>query len=169
MTPTIFEVGGVYTVTQSGRRGGPGQCLTAAEIQQQFGYEDVSALPSAGPWFTGGHETDEMALERVRGVAAWLRSKQLHDEVGDRLAVMVVHGAFINILFHELLAVPRAPGPINEAGAKFTFPMPNTGTSLFTIAEGTGECTVHWIGRVDHNSSADETTRAALSVPRTRL
>ena len=44
-----------------------------------------------------------MAQTRIRDVVRWLKSPQLSQEVGTALMVLVVHGAFINVLFSELL------------------------------------------------------------------
>ena len=104
LQPDIFEVGGVYNIDKAtGGRGGPGECLTAAHIQEQYPGYDVAKLPAVGGWYTDGYETDAMAVVRARKVSAWLRSSALRAEVGDDVAVLVVHGAFINLLLLELL------------------------------------------------------------------
>jgi broad specificity phosphatase PhoE len=94
--PDIYEIGGVYTNGANGEKTGPGKQLTAAEVKEMFPLYDVSRLPEGG-WYTGGHETDEMAVERLEGVVTWLKSPALHAEVGGALLVLVVHGAFIPI------------------------------------------------------------------------
>jgi len=95
---------------------------------------------------------------------AWLRSVGLQEQVGNRLVILVVHGAFINLLLHELLGVELRPGPLNEAGASFGFPMPNTGTSLLELPAGTNHCRVLWIGRVDHSPTLQGDHSRSLAV-----
>jgi len=137
--PDVFEVGGVYTMSKDGskKRSGPGECCTARQLQELFGEQyDVSQLPKEGGWYQSDFEPDLEAWQRTKRVGAWLRSVGLQEQVGDRLVILVVHGAFINLLLHELLGVELRPGPLNEAGASFGFPMPNTGTSLLELPAG---------------------------------
>jgi broad specificity phosphatase PhoE len=159
--PDIYEIGGVYTNGVNGDKTGPGKHLSADEIKQMFPLYDVVRLPE-GNWYTGGHETDVMAMERLERVVIWLKSPELHAEVGNSLLVLVVHGAFINLLFRSLLRMGNNSGPLNESGATLSFSMPNTGTSLVEIPEPGAEARVHWIGRTDHLEQREDAIKDAL-------
>lgn len=162
--PDLFEVGGCYTEVAGGGRGGPGRCLTAAEIEARFGY-DVSALAAAGRprgegWYAGGWETDLEGRARAAAVADWLRSPELRAECANAggvgsWAVLVMHGHFIDLLIKALLGT--ADDPAGDQPGKNTifrarsFATPNASTAHFLIAGG--RVVVNYIGRTEHLSA----------------
>ena len=97
---------------------------------------------------------------------AWLKSPELFAEVGEAHCVLVVHGAFCNLLFKAILGMDIGSGALNEAGADLSFAMPNTGTSLLEIAAPGADVKVHWLGRTDHLEEREAAIKEALSVAR---
>jgi broad specificity phosphatase PhoE len=151
--PDIYETGGVYTTGAGGVRTGPGSCFSAAEISSLHGY-DVSRLPSSGPWYTAGWETDAESRTRAASVARWLRSEAFGAEHAGQLVLLVMHGQFIDHLQKALFGIADDPsldvaGANSWASQQLFFATPNTATSMFSVVPG-GKLIVRWIGRVDH-------------------
>ena len=103
-------------------------------------------------WWLQGPSGKMMALvsARVRVVAAWLKSAEIQDSVGDDgIIVVVSHGAFLGMLI-ELIGIGAANGfKTGLAGPS----MPNTATTLLTM-KGDGWAQVGWIGNVEHLQGA---------------
>lgn len=162
--PDLFEVGGCYTEVAGGGRGGPGRCLTVAEIEARFAY-DVSALSAAGRprgegWYAGGWETDAEGRARAAAVADWLRSPELLAECSNggadgSWAVLVMHGHFIDLLIKALLGIADDPADDLQGGNTMfrerSFATPNASTAHFVIAGG--RVVVKYIGRTEHLSA----------------
>jgi len=161
MRAAIHEVGGVYTPGPGGRTG-PGQCLSAEEIERRYPGFDTAAL--AGPrgegWYTGGFETDAEARERVAAVAAWLKSPELLEECGggSAWAVLVVHGHFIDNLLKALLGIADDPLEDGDAtntmfGRQVMFFTPNTAVGRLSVFPG-GRVALHYLGSTSHLGGA---------------
>ena len=101
--------------------------MSAADIRATFpGYETPPQpsthwhgprLPQEGAWYTGAWESEEMASKRAERVAAWLRAPALHDEIGDEVLTLVMHGGFIDVLVKALLGLPAVEGGGSEGRA----------------------------------------------------
>ena len=164
VNPDIYENGGVYIAGKDAEgnsiRDGPGECMSAADIREQFPGYDTHMLPQEGPWYTDGWENEEQSAERAERVAAWLKTPELHEEVGDQVLTLVMHGGFIDILVKAILglsALQGGGGAEARAGAatsNVSVPFPNTATALFDI--GRRNVTCHWLGRVDHLGQGQE-------------
>ncbi|CAJ1434353.1 unnamed protein product, partial [Effrenium voratum] len=129
--PEIFEVGGVYT-QHDGRRSGPGQCLSAAEIARSFPGFDVGALPERGPWYTGGWESDQEARQRCGRLAQWLRSQE-------GSMVLVVHAHLIDLLLKALLGIADDPAEdqdVNVMDRAVAFSTSNCGVCSLSLRGG---------------------------------
>jgi len=166
VVPTIYETGGVYNVDAAGKRGGPGACMTAAEIQDGFVY-DVSRLPAEGQWYTGGWETDKEGRARAKAAAEWIHSDEFRVEVGDSMVFLVMHGHFIDQLQKAILKIPEddANDPKDQVnstmGQQVSFATPNTATSMFMVKPNAKGVSCLWIGRTDHlkKTAADALAR----------
>ncbi len=152
--PDIYENGGVYIAGRDADgnavRDGPGKCMSAADIRRLFPGYQTDLLPDEGPWYTDGFETEAMAARRAERVAAWLKTPELQDEIGDEVLTLVMHGGFIDILVKALLGLNAESGAGEGAGvlSSVSIPFPNTATGFFEIR--TNRVTCHWLGRVDH-------------------
>ena len=104
-------------------------------------------------------ESKEKLAYRAK-FAAWLKTPELHEEVGDQVLTLVMHGGFIDILVKAILglsALQGGGGAEARAGAatsNVSVPFPNTATALFDI--GRRNVTCHWLGRVDHLGQGQE-------------
>lgn len=163
--PRIYETGGVYTVDKRGKRTGPGDCLSAAEIQQSYPGFGVSQLHKAGQWYTGGWESDASGRERAHEVAGWLRSPEFLDTHKGSVVLLVMHGHFIDTLQKVLVGISEDPSKDGEGMNSYRrqatqFATPNTATSCFELTKGS--VIVRWIGRVDHLRKSPADTLSAL-------
>ena len=124
--------------------------MSAADIRRLFPGYQTDLLPDEGPWYTDGFETEAMAARRAERVAAWLKTPELQDEIGDEVLTLVMHGGFIDILVKALLGLNAESGAGEGAGvlSSVSIPFPNTATGFFEIR--TNRVTCHWLGRVDH-------------------
>ena len=110
-----------------GERGHPGKCMSAADIEARFPGYGTAMLPREGQWYAHGGETPAQSAERARHVATWLKhDRDLHEDIGDGVMVLVIHGAFIDSLLKALLLGPDATASSIEEVA---FQFPNTGTA----------------------------------------
>ena len=142
--PDLHEVGGIYryegTPGDKGldarRRSANGEPLplrvrgvtsTASEIREEFGY-NVDLLPRAGQWYQEGWESDADGEARAARIAKWLRSKELHEDVGEGIAVLVMHQVFIVKLLRCLLGL----------GTDAHFGIENTSTTAVVVCEDGG-------------------------------
>ena len=154
VNPDIFENGGVYIAGRDADgnavRDGPGSCMSAADIRHKFPGYETDLLPQEGPWYTSGFETEAMSSARAKRVAAWLKSPELQDEIGDEVLVLVMHGGFIDILVKAILGLAAETGAGESASvaSSMAIPFPNTATGYFDIRNS--RVTLHWLGRVDH-------------------
>jgi len=161
--PDIYEVGGVYSVSKDGKRGGPGKCLSRAGISSRFPTYGTSALKTSEDegWYTGGWETDAEARVRADRVAKWLRSPELQascaNPKGAAWTVLVLHGHLIDLLMKALLGVQDDPQLDQEhtnsiAGRAVVVNMPNTAVGHITVLseENKGSVIMHFLGRTDH-------------------
>jgi len=152
--PDLFEIGGVYTISAGGVRGGPGRSLTSGEIAERFPSYNVSALPPAGPWYQAGWETDARGRARCADVAAWLRREETRSQLDGRVLVIVCHGHFIDLLVKALLGLPDdatqdEPNTNNIFRRDVFFHSPNTSTTRLTIADD-GRVQLHSFGDIGH-------------------
>jgi len=105
----IFEWGGCYDGYLPGKMG-PFPGMNRAEIEKQFpGWEIDERIGDAG-WYTeSALESDEMALERSRRVASWLRGMFENLYVTNSLkgipsrVALVIHADFKALLLRTLL------------------------------------------------------------------
>ena len=148
----ICEVGGVYT-DEGGARSGPGECMGRAELALAYpGYGVDDALPRSGGWWQGGWEDDVAAWRRAKGVAAWLKSRELREECnaaaesggggggggGGDWVVIVTHGAFTDLLLKALLGLPPAAQQLEGgASASTNQHLVNGGFAFRNTATGT--------------------------------
>lgn len=159
--PDLFEVGGVYTAKPGQPRGGPGQCLSAEDIEQQFQGFDTSAVMAGARdkgWYIGGWESDAEGRERAAAVSEWLKSRSLVEEcastAGDSAwAVLVMHGHFIDLLVKALIGRPDDASEdiagTNTFLRQVTVATPNTAVGRLSVISG-GRVIVHYLGRTDH-------------------
>lgn len=124
--------------------------MTAADIRDKFPGYETDLLPEAGPWYTDGFETDAMSSARAERVAAWLKSTELQDEIGDEILTLVMHGGFIDLLVKAIFGLTAESGAGEGASvtSNLGIPFPNTATGHFEIRKSRVTC--HWLGRVDH-------------------
>lgn len=127
--------------------------LTPNQIAKDFGY-DVSSMWQARSradkgWFSGEKETHQEGRDRARKVAEWLQSEELYNECAEKApagqpwAVLVTHGAFINLLLQELLGIP--------VEASVQFDTANTAVSHLMIdLQSKTRVRVRSIGQVEH-------------------
>lgn len=151
--PDVHENGGVHKVSEQpdGQlafdEALPGDCMSSADIEARFPGYGTALLPAEGQWYVHGAETPAQSAVRARGVAAWLKhDRDLHEDIGGAIMVLVMHGGFINSLLKELLGRDAASEDI-------TLGFPNTATALLDIThddEPLPSVSVVWIGRVDH-------------------
>ena len=150
--PDIFETGGDYTGV-GGVRNGPGNCLSAAQVRAQYGY-DSSRLPRSGPWYSGGWESDTQSRHRAARVASWPQSEGFAAEVDGALVVLVIHGLFINHLAKALLRIRDGP-PLDSATTNdhllqpVVIATPNTATTLLEVSASRRKVVVRWVNRTD--------------------
>lgn len=163
--PSIFEIGGVYFVNDKGERDGPGKCLTAKKIHEEFGY-DVSMLPQNGPWYIDGWESDGKGRQRAKLIANWLKSAKFHKLHQNVLVILVMHAHFIDNLTKAMLGVEDDPS-LDPLTTNIAWSQPvffvtkNSGTSLFLVSKE-GRVFVQWINRIDHLECTAENVLSKL-------
>lgn len=152
--PDLFEVGGVY-VERLGRRDGPGECLTAREIEQRFPTYRTTKLPKDGAgWYRGSWECDRAARQRAAEIAKWLRSAELREDCADvagAYVVLVIHGHLIDMLLKALLGIADDGSSDQPHTNVFTerpvvFFTPNAATAHISIRQN-GGVAIHHIGQ----------------------
>ena len=85
-------------------------------------------------------------MVRARRVAAWLRSPELHDHVNGAQVILVLHGAFIDLLLKALLGTAeQTQGP--AAGLYFDFENLSTGMIHVSVE---GKVRVDYLNRREH-------------------
>eukprot|EP01059_Diplonema_ambulator_P022237 TRINITY_DN3739_c0_g2_i2.p1 TRINITY_DN3739_c0_g2~~TRINITY_DN3739_c0_g2_i2.p1 ORF type:complete len:257 (+),score=37.67 TRINITY_DN3739_c0_g2_i2:55-825(+) len=140
--PELHEEGGIYKTDPETKQHSLGDVRTAQDIANSFNY-DISLLPSTGPWYTHPRNTLESREEcknRARKIAGWLYSQPLHDEVGDRLLIIVSHQHFLTYLFSALVGVTT----------ESLFLIGNTETAFAVLDPKTKTSNFRWIGKGDH-------------------
>ena len=101
--PEIYECSGVARSIQSDDgvwsldTTGPGDCMSAAVIEEKFPGYGTKLLPKTGNWFhsgssaSGGATTPDEDQTRAVRVSRWLHSAELHADIGDDVMVMFMH------------------------------------------------------------------------------
>lgn len=154
--PDIYEVGGVYTQDPEDpiHRVGSQKSMSANQIRTAFPGYGTNLLPSSGPWYKGGWETDNEARNRIEKVVRWLTSKQFKAQHRGNVVVLVAHGHTILYLLLKLLGLPidesrDKEGINNYSDLPIKFSVPNTCTSTVTL-HVSGDITVGCIGSTAH-------------------
>mmetsp|Transcript_7889 Transcript_7889/g.15788 ORF Transcript_7889/g.15788 Transcript_7889/m.15788 type:complete len:277 (-) Transcript_7889:54-884(-) len=139
----IFEVGGCY------KDGKPQGGLNKEEVEKMFGYTSWYPCrePGSDGWYKlAGKESKEEALERIKGVAAELKSmaRECEEKGEDRCIYMFVHGDFIDYLMEVLLGIPTAGNQ-----SRTVFRTYNCGITSFDLWKD-GMIKVLWVNFVGH-------------------
>ena len=151
--PDIYETGGVYFINDKNLRDGPGKCFTRSNIEDFYGY-DASMLPSKGPWYTSGWESDSQSRNRSIRVSNWIKSREFRALHEDKIVVFVMHGNFIDHLHKAMMNIKEDTTIDSTVTNDHTvhpvsFGTPNTATSLFIVFDQ-GRISVRYIGNVAH-------------------
>mmetsp|Transcript_15226 Transcript_15226/g.29853 ORF Transcript_15226/g.29853 Transcript_15226/m.29853 type:complete len:296 (+) Transcript_15226:46-933(+) len=135
----LHEVGGVYA-SREGKSGivhSEERSATREEFTKKFGdiIGDVSDLPESGGWYTLGHKEDKaQAAARAGRVCNWLISKELRDSIGNKVCIIVSHGAFMDFIVktlllcgsQEILKTTATFAPINTSITEMEFDSKDT-------------------------------------------
>eukprot|EP01064_Diplonema_japonicum_P031546 TRINITY_DN5694_c0_g1_i1.p1 TRINITY_DN5694_c0_g1~~TRINITY_DN5694_c0_g1_i1.p1 ORF type:complete len:266 (+),score=64.00 TRINITY_DN5694_c0_g1_i1:23-799(+) len=142
--PLLHEEGGIYQTDPDTMLHSVGPCNTGQDIANKFNY-DVSLLPQDRPWFTQTHsgkrESRKECRERAKHMSDWLYAKDLHDEVGSKLLIIVCHQHFLTFLFSALLDIHNKPS---------MFLLGNTETAFARLDRGNRSAVFRWMGKSDH-------------------
>ncbi|CAK9013697.1 unnamed protein product [Durusdinium trenchii] len=152
--PELYEVGGVY-LEREGRREGPGECMSALEIEREVPNFDTSALQGARDrgWYQGTWESDAAARQRCARLVQWLRQLGAPGASGASAAwvVLVIHGHLIDLLLKALLGIQDDPAEDQEnenvmQGRRVVFFTPNCATAHVGLRPD-GSVAVYHIGQ----------------------
>eukprot|EP00947_MAST-08B_sp_MAST-8B-sp1_P005083 g5083.t1 len=161
--PGIFDVSGLPAAGPVLSHGGSlsGRLTRGADAYVRSAGEDGTATRlSPNPEFL------DVAVKRAQGVAEWLRSDSLHDDVGDDgVVVLFAHGAINALVIGALLAMPPMVGFYALAATT-----PNTATSCLDVSRASGgrPCRMQWINDVQHLGLPPESRFTVEWVPNRR-